>query len=347
MNCETAHEQIALQVYGEQADEQVHALNRHLNACPECRRELDEAQALKLLADAYAAPDPDANLVARSRLRLEEALNAMPPRRWYERLALQLRNNFAGLQSAPVAAALMLVIGAGAGTMGGYYYANLHSAGAAGTKQAQMQLVAANTASAPDPQGAQFANASFASAAQGQVPPAAAQVASISNISRDPLSGQVVVSFNQIVPRQISGPPSDPAVRQLLVLASQSSDSPGVRDNSIGLLADECQHTNGCQGILDTLMIALAGDQDLNVRLKALDGLQPFVTTNEVVRNAVLQAVLADPEPRLRSHAIAILVPAGSDSNVRQVLTTVANSDRNILIRTASRNVLNQMSEVQ
>jgi len=30
--------------------------------------------------------EPTANLVARSRMRLEEALDAIPPKRWFERL---------------------------------------------------------------------------------------------------------------------------------------------------------------------------------------------------------------------------------------------------------------------
>lgn len=340
MNCELAHEQIALLVYGELSDEQVHTLNRHLGECAECQKDLEQVQALKLLADAYPVTEPDANLLARSRMRMEEAIASIPPKRWYERLAQHLQNNFAGLQSAPVAAALMLTIGAGAGTIIGYYYANLNRTGASGAGVASGQTVAINTNPTPSSKGIQTVDLSLPSQTT-------AEIANISSINRDPMSDEVEVRFNQVVPRQVSGSLSDPSIRQLLVLASQNSASPGVRDNSIELLADECQSSNGCQGILDTLMIALAGDQDVNVRLKALDGLQPFVTTNEVVRNSVLQAVIADPEPRIRSHAIAILVPVSADSSVRQVLTTVANSDQNIHIRAASRNVLNQVPEIQ
>ena len=48
--------------------------------------------------------EPPANLVARSRMRLEEALDALPPKRWYERLEQRMMNNVASLQAAPVAA---------------------------------------------------------------------------------------------------------------------------------------------------------------------------------------------------------------------------------------------------
>ena len=120
MNCEFAHERIVTAAYGELADEQTHELERHLAGCPDCAKEREQLLALKALADAHPVAEPAANLVARSRLRLEEALDALPPRRWYERLGQWMRNNFASMQAAPVAACLLLVVGAGAGVLGGY-----------------------------------------------------------------------------------------------------------------------------------------------------------------------------------------------------------------------------------
>src|SRR5471030_1599056 len=104
MNCEIAHERIVTGAYGELPDEQTHELERHMAGCPECLREREQLLAMKVLADANPVLEPAANLVARSRLRLEEALDALPPMRWFERLAQRLTNNFASLQSAPVAA---------------------------------------------------------------------------------------------------------------------------------------------------------------------------------------------------------------------------------------------------
>ncbi len=337
MNCELAHESIACAVYGELTDEQLHLLNRHLVGCPGCRMEMEQAQALKLLADAYPVQEPDANLIARSRLHLEEALDALPPRRWYERITQQLQNNFAGLQSAPVAAALMLLIGAGVGVVSGFYYANAHAANLAVRGRENL----ANASYNPTPQSLATSTVDLSMPANNE-----AEIANISSIRRDPANNFVEVRFNQVVPREVTGDITDPSIQQLLVLASRNADSPGVRDNSISLLAAQCR-SNSCAGILQTLMIALAGDQDVDVRYEALDGLQPYVTTNESVRNAVLQAVMADPEPRIRSHAIAILVPASADTSVRQVLTTVANTDQNAMIRAASRNVLNDVPEIQ
>ena len=120
MNCEVAQERIVTAAYGELPDEQAHELEQHVAVCGECQAEREQLQALKLLADAYPVREPDANLVARSRQRLEEALDALPPMRWYERLSQRILNSFASLQAAPVAAGLLLLAGGGAGRPGGF-----------------------------------------------------------------------------------------------------------------------------------------------------------------------------------------------------------------------------------
>ena len=131
MNCELAHERMVTAAYGELSDELVHELERHLNGCPHCQRSGSRCVALKVLADAHPVVEPGPNLVARARLRLDEALDALPPKRWYERLGERILNNFASLQAAPVAAVLLLVAGAGAGLLGGYQFAQSRAAHAA------------------------------------------------------------------------------------------------------------------------------------------------------------------------------------------------------------------------
>jgi anti-sigma factor RsiW len=120
MNCELAHERIVTAAYGELSDELVHELDRHLTGCTQCQSESEQVVALKVLADAHPVIEPGPNLVARARLRLDEALDALPPKQWYERLGERMLNNFASLQGAPAAAVLLLVAGAGAGLLGGY-----------------------------------------------------------------------------------------------------------------------------------------------------------------------------------------------------------------------------------
>src|SRR5271157_369754 len=141
MNCEFAHERIVTGAYGELPDEQTPELEQHIAGCPDCRREREELLALKVLLHAHPVLEPTANLVARCRLKLEEALDALPPKRWYERLGQRMMNNFASLQAAPVAACLLLVAGAGAGSLGGYEFAQNRAAhvAAAGATSAALR----------------------------------------------------------------------------------------------------------------------------------------------------------------------------------------------------------------
>jgi hypothetical protein len=249
--------------------------------------------------------------------------------RWYERLSQRIINSFASLQAVPVAACLLLVLGAGAGSLGGYELAQHRSAQAAAAQMAQAIKEQAQ-----------------------HVPAAPAETASIANISsivRQPNSQMVEVRYNQVVPQRIQGSLNDPAIRQLLMLASENSASAGVRDDSVGLLAAECKAGHSCQaaGIRDALMVSLRYDKNSGVREKALEGLEPYVAEDVRVRDAVLEALMNDTDPRIRTAAINILEPVEADTSVRQVLHTVANSDRNPYIRTVSRQVLSRVPEIQ
>jgi hypothetical protein len=324
MNCELAHERIVTADYGELPDDAAHELERHLVTCALCAQEREQMRALKLLADAYPVEEPSANLVARSRIRLEEALDALPPTRWFERLLQKLRNNAAGLQSAPIAASLLLVIGGGIGSLGGYYVAQNHAA----RNSESGQVSGIQTKPVDQSEG---------------------EIASISSIEREPNSEIIAVHFNQIVPREIHGSLDSPGIRKLLMLASENAASPVLRDDSVGLLASECRAGHEClpAGIRQALMVSLRYDRDAGVRQKALEGLQPYVSEDVDVRNAVLTALLNDGDPRIRTEAISILEPVEADASVRQALRSVASYDRNPRIRSVSRQVLSRVTEIQ
>jgi hypothetical protein len=94
-------------------------------------------------------------------------------------------------------------------------------------------------------------------------------------------------------------------------------------------------------------MVALRYDKNAAVREKALQGLEPYVAQDVRVRDAVLEALLNDGDPRIRTESINILEPVEADTSVRQVLHSVANSDRNPHIRNASMQVLSRVPEIQ
>jgi len=327
MNCELAQEWIVTAAYGELADEQIHELERHISGCAKCQEEREQALALKALADAHPVAEPTPNLMARARLRLDEALDTLPPKHWYERLGEHILNNLASLQAAPAAALLLVIAGAGAGVVGGYEFAQGRAAHEAVAQAATSQARASSATALPE----------------------LANVAGISEIVRRPDSEIVDVSYNQLVPRQIEGSLGDPAIRQLLMLASADASSPRVRNDSVSLLAAECRAGHSCQpsGIRDALMAALRYDKSAKVREKALEGLEPYVAQDVRVRDSVLEALLNDSDPAIRTEAINLLEPVEADTSVRQVLYSVSNSDDSPQIRNVSRQVLSRMPEIQ
>ncbi len=336
MNCELAHERIVLAAYGELPDDAAHELERHVATCAACGQEREQLRALKVLADTYPIIEVPANLMARSRIRLEEALDRLPPKRWFERVLQVVRNNAASLQTAPFAAGLLLLVGIGAGSLGGYHVAASHAA-----KSAQASSIL-NSTQADE-------NAAVAPIGSAEIRAAGIQVANVSSIQRDPNTHLVEVRYNQLVPHAVRGSLDDPAIRQLLMLASEDTASAGVRDDSVDLLASACKAGHACQaaGIRDALMMALRYDGNAGVREKALEGLQPYVAQDTQVRDAVLEALLNDNDPRIRSAAITLLEPVEADTSVRQVLQSVANSDQNPRIRLVSRQVLSRVPEIQ
>jgi hypothetical protein len=331
-----------LAAYGELPDDQAHTLSLHLAGCAECREEQEQLLALKTLSAANPVLEPNANLVARSRTRLEESLDALPPKQWYDRLGEWMTRTATGLQSAPVAASLLLVAGAGLGSLGGYEFSARHAAAVAANGAGGMETrsLVGSTPVVP------------ADLPSGSIAPG--EIANISSIVRQPNSNMVQVSYNQVQPKKIEGSLENPKIRQLLMLASQNGANPDVRDSSIGLLAAECKSGHGCEGaggqgmgVRDALMVALRYDRSATVRQKALEGLQPYVADDMQVRDAVLETLLNDPEAHIRSAAISMLEPVEADTSVRQVLSTVALSDQNSHIRNASRVVLRRVSELQ
>jgi hypothetical protein len=321
MNCELAQEDIVLSVYGELPDDRAHRLELHLVQCERCRQEMEAVAALQKAMSAAPMDEPSPSLLARTRLRLDEALDAMPSGGFFRRVSQRFRRGLGSLQGAPVMAMFLLLAGTAAGGYGGYRVA-LHRVHAAEMAQ--------NSAS-PVPVVADID---------------AAQIAGVSSISLEPGSENVEVRFERVTPETAFGTLDDPQIRQLLLLGARNRANPVVHDDSVDLLAQECQAGHQCNGgpIRNALMVALRYDRDPRVRRKALEGLEAYIPIDTRVRDAVLEAVLHDSDADVRTEAIGLLEPVDADSAVREVLETVANRDQNPAIRTVSRQYLQQVS---
>jgi len=319
MKCESARDCIVLLKYGELPDELAGTLEQHLMNCEGCSAELDAFQEFEEHLAALPVLEPSPNLLAQSRMRLDDALDMIPPRGFLAQLRTNVYRWIGHVQSAPALATLLLGVGFLAGNF------TLRYQVAHAPKPAPVVTV-----THPD-----------------------SVIANVTGIVQTPNSELVQVNYNRVTPETMEGSLDSPEIRKLLMVGTNAAATPGVRMNSVSLLTSECMAGHECQsstdgkGIRHALMVSLRYDQDAGVRMKALEGLQRYVAQDTHVRDAVLEAVANDADPQVRQTAIGVLGPVQSDSSVRQVLRTVSTQDANPYIRTASYQALQGSPNIQ
>lgn len=330
-NCEAMHEDLVLLAYNELADEQRHRIEQHIRECEPCRTEFATIQELQQAMHLTAAAEPSASELAQARMALEEALDRLPAP-GMGRIRQALQGWAYHLRAVPMMASLLLLLGFAGGGFAGLEFAR-HSA--------QKNSV--------DP----FGNIQSAASDPANGASLPAGIANVNGVVVQPGSNLVQVRYNRLVPETIEAQASDPRIQQLLLLATQNRANPGVRVDSVGLLAAQCREGRECNNtdnggrVRQALMVSLRYDKNPGVRLKALDGLAGYVAQDQAVRDSVLEALLHDDNPGVRTQAIQMLSPLEADSSVRGALHAVANDDRNPYLRTVSQETLAAAPEIQ
>ena len=319
MTCEMAKDNVILAYYGELPDELAGSLEQHLTVCEECRQELRLLETMEVSLGTLPVEEPSPNLLAQSRMHLDEALDAIPPHGFLSRLRMSYFAWVGHVQSAPALATLLV----GVGFLGGNFlnrYQVAHEPRA--------------------PQGPTYSN------------PAQSVIGSVTGIERTPNSELVQVHYNRVVPETMEGSLDSKEIRELLMKGAMAP-AEGVRAQSVSMLANECKAGHECvaredgTGVRNALLVSLRYDKDASVRLKALEGLDQYVSQDQRVRDAMLEALAHDPDAKVRRAAIDLLTPVQHDSSVRQVLRQVSVSDDNPYIRTVSFNALQDSGSIQ
>ncbi len=321
MKCEIASESIVLMNYGELPDELAGILEQHLAQCESCQDELEAMRLFDAQLALLPVMDPSPNLLAQSRMRLDDALDMIPPHGFGTRLRVNFLRWMGNVQSAPALATLLVGVGFLAGNFT-YRYQVAHE------PKARPGAVTMSH-------------------------PADGVVANVTGIVQTPNSELVQVHYNRVVPETMEGSLDSPEIRQLLLMGANAAAADPVRLNSVALLTRECKAGHACQpqpdgnGIRHALMVSLRYDSDPGVRMKALEGLDRYVGQDQHVRDAVAEALMSDPDAAVRKLAIQELEPVRSDSSVQQVFRTVSTQDTNPYIRTASFQALQDTANIQ
>jgi hypothetical protein len=312
MNCEWVKENVTLYVYDELADDARYELEQHLQRCMACKKEINAAREFKAQMSAIPMPEPTPNLLAASRMRLQEALETAEQAHGWRSFVLDPMAWLRRYKFSPALAAAMLIVGFFGG-VGTTYKLAQHP-----------QTVAVNGGSVK------------ATGNASQQAPAEASIVGIRGIQPVPNSNEVEIKYDTVTPQQTKGTLDNPAIQQLLLYAARNNQNTGVRLDSVDLLSQK----NDDEHVRALLMYALRNDTNPGVRLKALGSLAPYVKEDANVRNAVLDALLSDENPGVRTQAIQLIRPVRTDGSVRAVLQHLANADKNTSIRTQARAVL-------
>jgi anti-sigma factor RsiW len=307
MNCEWVQQNITLHLYGELADDARHELEQHVARCQACAAELAAQQEFQAEMNVLAVEEPSASFLAAARMRLQESLEQTTQHRaWYQRFAFDPAAWLRQVRFSPALAMVIFMAGFGGG-LGAMYKSMRH-----------------NTAVPP--------TVAYTGAAIGD----------ITSIEKDPTNDMVRVQYDRVTPDSVQGTVNDPKVQDMLLSALRINGNPGVRLNSVDMLADKADDPR----VRETLTYALRYDSNPGVRLHSLEGLSSFVKEDIRVRNAVLESLLNDGNLGVRSGALHALEPVKADSSVRMALEQLAKEDPSEYIRTESKRVLASMPTV-
>ena len=320
MKCEWVRENIVLEVYGELADDARHELEQHVMRCADCAAELKAEQEFHaLLTKSRAADplmsDPSPNLLAASRMRLQEALETAKQGSFFSRLAFDPTNWLRQVRFSPALASMILIFGFAAGIMTTREVYKPHP-----TRTGQIAATTGENSTAPTE----------------------ASIAGIQSVTQEPGTNQISIKYNTVSTQEAQGSLNDERIQQLLLYAARNNYNSGVRMDSVGLLTQNPTDTH----FRDALIYALQNDSNPGVRFKALDGLGPYVKDDTNVRDALLQALVNDTNPGVRTEALRMLEPVKADGAVRGVLMTLAAKDSSQYIKSQARTLLAQLPEI-
>jgi len=309
MKCEWVRENIVLQVYGELADDARHELEQHVARCADCAAELKAEQEFHALLSQDRATDPSPNLLAASRMRLQEALETAPQGSFWSRLPFDPAIWLRQVRFSPALASAILILG---------------FAGGVGTT-----YKLSRTPQLPGP---------------GPTPPtqSSASIAGIDSITQDPGTNQVSIKYNTVTPQEYQGTLNDQRVQELLLYAARNNYNSGVRVDSVDLLAK----SSSDRQVREALMYTLQNDTNPGVRLKSLDALGNYVKQDTNVRDTVLRALVNDSNSGVRIEALRLIEPVKADGSVRGVLLALAARDQNQYIKSQARTLLAQLPEI-
>jgi Putative zinc-finger len=307
MKCEWVQENILLHIYNELPDDARYELEQHVARCTDCAAELKATRQFHATISQFPVDEPSPNLIAASRMRLQESLETTEQGGFWQRLVFDPGAWLRPIKLAPALTAAIFILGFAGGIGATYQVMN--------TRNPIEPLAPA---------------------------PIEASITGIQSIQQEPGSSQVSIRYNTVSTQETQGSLNDQRIQQLLLFAARNNYNSGVRMDSVDLLTQ----TPNDAHVREALLYALRYDSNPGVRLKAIESLGSYVKDDVRVRDGVLEALANDSNPGVRAQALRLLEPVRADSSVRVLLQKLADKDPNQFIQSQARNVLAQTAGI-
>ena len=120
MKCEWVQENILLYIYNELQDDARYELEQHIARCAGCAAELKASRQFHTTISRLPVEEPSPNLLASSRMRLQESLETTEQGGFWQRLFFDPGAWLRPIKFAPALAAAIFIVGFGGGIAATY-----------------------------------------------------------------------------------------------------------------------------------------------------------------------------------------------------------------------------------
>jgi len=303
MNCLQFDESIALYLYDELSEEQRAGFETHLAACAQCGARLEETRRLHRVLSERPSPQPTPELLVQCRAALDDALDRELAGVSWKSLFEQWASTLGAISRLPAAATLALVVLGF--TLG--WTLRPHSGAVRGGP----------------------GNATLS--AMGDTDLNNMRINAISQVAPSPQNGEVRITVNAERQMTLEGSLDDPRIRQVLVEAVKGYDNPGIRHDSMEVLARQADEPP----VRSALLYAIQNDPNAGVRLDALNAAAQRMEWCPELRQALLNTVEHDRNRGVRVAAIDFLADH-ADQATLPALERLATRDPDRYVRLKS-----------
>jgi hypothetical protein len=297
MECKENQERIVLFLYEELTDHEQTQLETHLQACGACNDSFEQQKEFHAaLAEDSGPWNVPSDLLVESRRALANELDRLERKPW--------NRGWWRLPSFSVVVTPMRLL-------------------------EWSTLVAVGLAAGVFINSSGLRSGSSSPASFGMSGSGSEAVSNLRIVNSDAATGNVELVGDMVRPMHFQGNLQDDVAQQLLVGALRDGRNASSRMSAVEVLSRKPDD----EQIKEALIRALIEDDNAGVRMKALQTLTPYATTDKEIQAALLNVLANDSVAGIRKTAIDALQGLANDDSVAKNVREATKNDDNVYIK--------------